>query len=165
MAWPNILIAQVIKQYEGHCVVGMTRQIYQGTKEAVAKVIKQTPGKGSINTAFIGRINGTFRGCLSSLARRTRSLVRQSQTLQAGCYLVGCVYNFCTEHESLRLPGLIGGHKWLARTPAMASGITDHCWSMNELLSYKVPPSRWTPPKLRGRPPNALKAKIVRWCQ
>lgn len=163
--WPNILIAQVIKQKEHNRVVGVTRKIYQGTKAAIAAVIKQTQGKGDINTAFIERINGTFRGCLNSLARRTRTLARQSATLQAGMYLVGCVYNFCTEHESLRLPGLIGGHKWLAQTPAMASGITDHCWSVDELLSFKVPPPRWKPTLPRGRPSNALKAKIARWCK
>ena len=49
--WPNLLIAQVIKRYEGHRVVGVTRHIYQGTKAAVAEVIKQTQGRGSINTA------------------------------------------------------------------------------------------------------------------
>lgn len=163
--WPNILIAQVIKQKEQHRIVGVTRHIYQGTKEAVAAVIKQTQGQGDINTAFIERINGTLRGCLNSLARRTRSLARQSETLQAGMYLVGGVYNFCTEHESLRLPGLIGGHQWLEQTPAMASGITDHCWTVQELLSFRVPPPRWRPTMPWGRPPNALKAKIARWCK
>jgi transposase-like protein len=163
--WPNILIAQVIKQYAGHRVVGVSRKIYRGTKEAVAELIKLTQGTGNINTAFIERINGTFRSCLHSLARRTRSLARRSKTLQSGMYLVGCVYNFCTEHESLRLPGLIGGHKWLARTPAIASGLTDHCWTIHELLSFKVPPPRWRPTMPRGRPTNALKAKIARWCK
>jgi hypothetical protein len=136
------LIAQVIKQRENNRVVGVSRQIYQGTKEAVAAVIKQTQGKGDINTAFIERLNGTFRSRVHSLARRTRSLARQSQTLQAAMYLVGSVYNFCIEHESLRRPGLIGGHKWLERTPAMASGITDHCWTVDELLWFKVPPPK-----------------------
>lgn len=163
--WPHILIAQVIKQYENNRVIGVTRKIYQGTKEAVAQVIQQTQGKGDINTAFIERLNGTFRSCLYSLARRTRSLARQTKTLHSGMYLVGCIYNFCTEHDSLRLPGLIGGHKWLERTPAMASAITDHCWTVQELLSFKVPPPRWIPTMPRGRPTNALRAKIARWCK
>lgn len=150
--WPNLLIAQVIKRYENNRVVGVTRNIYQGTTDAVAAVIRQTQGKGDINTAFIERINGTFRGCLNSLARRTRSLARQSKTLQSGMYLVGCVYNLCKEHESLRLPGLVGGHKWLERTPAMASGITDHCWTVDELLCFKVPPPSREPKRSRGRP-------------
>jgi hypothetical protein len=140
--WPNILIAQMIKQYEGKRVVGVTRNIYQGTKEAAAAVIKQTQGQGEINTAFINRINGIFRGCLNSLARRTRVLARQSKILQSGMYLVGCIYNFCTEHESLRPPELFGGHKWLDWILAMASDLTDHCWSVKELLGYKVPPPK-----------------------
>jgi hypothetical protein len=78
-------------------------------------------------------------------------------------YLTGTVYNFCTEHASLRIAGLIGGHKWLGRTPAMAANLTDHCWTMEELLHYHVPPPRWTPPKQRGRPSQALKALIKRW--
>ena len=108
-----------------NCIYGISnwclRQKNVGDKEAVTDVIKLTQGKGDINTAFIERLNGTFRGCLNSLARRTRSLSRQSKTLQSGMYLVGSVYNFCVEQESLRLPGLIGatsglnGHqRWLA---------------------------------------------------
>jgi hypothetical protein len=32
------------------------------------------------------------------------------------------------------------GHKWLERTPAMAADITDHYWTVSELLWFKVPP-------------------------
>ncbi|MFL5588412.1 MAG: hypothetical protein ACJ8DI_12245, partial [Ktedonobacteraceae bacterium] len=37
-------------------------------------------------------------------------------------------------------------------TPAMASGLTDHIWSVQELLSYRVAPVPWVAPKRRGRP-------------
>jgi len=163
VAWPNLYIAQVVKQYTGKCVRGIQRRLVQGEAAAVAAVIKETQGAGGINTAFIERLNGTFRSCLCSLARRTRALGRKAERLAAGAFLVGTVYNFCTEHESLRLPGLVGGHKWLARTPAMASGLTEHRWSVKELLSYRVPPPRWQPPKRRGRMSQALKALIARW--
>jgi transposase-like protein/IS1 family transposase len=161
--WPRLLLAQVVKQYDGQRVVGVARHVYQGTHAAVAVVIKATQGLGDINTAYIERLNGTFRSCLSSLARRTRALSRTSASLHAGAYLVGTVYNFCTEHQSLRLPGLVGGHQWLGRTPAMAAGLTTHCWSVKELLSYRVPPPRWRPPKRRGRPSAALKELIKQW--
>lgn len=163
LEWPNICIAQVVKEYAGKCVSGIQQRIVQGDPATIAAVIKATQGAGGINTAFIERLNGTFRSCLGSLARRTRALGRKAERLAAGAFLVGTVYNFCTEHESLRLPGLIGGHKWLARTPAMASGLTEHCWSVKELLSYCVPPSRWQPPKRRGRMSAALKALMARW--
>jgi transposase-like protein/IS1 family transposase len=163
VAWPRLHLAQVVKQYEGHRVVGVARRIYQGSSAGIAAIIKATQGAGDINTAYIERLNATFRSCLTSLARRTRALTRTSASLHAGTYLVGTVYNFCTEHESLRLPGLIGGHKWLGRTPAMAAGLTTHCWSVKELLSYRVPPGRWRPPKRRGRRSAELKELIKRW--
>ncbi len=111
----------------------------------------------SVNTAYIERLNATFRERLASLTRRGRALARRTLTLQHGMYLIGTVYNFCTPHASL--PPIRGG-----TTPAMAAGITDHCWTVQELLSFHVPPSRWTPPTQRGRPSHALKRLIARWC-
>ncbi|MBI3952255.1 MAG: hypothetical protein HY314_17535 [Acidobacteria bacterium] len=127
-------------------------------------MIDHSQGHGTINVAFIERLNGTFRQRLGALARRTRALARQTPTLHWAMYLVATVYNFCTEHRRLRMAGLVGGHKWLYLTPAMAAGITDHCWTMNELLSFHVPPPPWSPPKRPGRPSPATKSLIARWC-
>ena len=121
-----------------------------------------------INTAYIERLNATFRSRLAGLVRRGRSLVRQTATLQAGVYLVGTVYNFCTYHQSLRVPLLIGrsGRRhWIPRTPAMAAGLIDHRWTVHELLTYHVPPPPWTPPKRRGRRSQQTKRLIQQWCQ
>ena len=163
--WKRIFIAQSVKQYEAGRVVGISRRIIEGSQAEVEAMIERTQGAGVINTAFIERLNATFRQRLSSLVRRGRAIARHSHTLEAGMYLVGTVYNFCCEHKSLRIAGLIGGHKWLERTPAMAAGITDHRWSVKELLSFHVAPSPWTPPKRRGRPSLATKLLIARWCQ
>jgi hypothetical protein len=110
-----------------------------------------------INTAYIERLNATFRERLGSLTRRSRALARRASTLQHGMYLSGTVYNFCTPHASL-------AHAGREITPAMAAGITDHCWPVQELLSLHVPPPRWTPPIQRGRPSCVLKRLIARWC-
>ncbi len=166
--WDGIVIAQVVKQYaQGH-VVDVLCRIVQGTADQVTTLLQQTQGGGVINTAYIERLNATFRSRLAGLVRRGRSLLRQTGTLRTGVYLVGTVYNFCTYHESLRMLLLIGraGHRhWVPRTPAMAAGLTDHCWTVHELMSYRVPPSRWTPPKRRGRPSQETKQLIQRWCQ
>ena len=70
-------------------------------------------------------------------------------------YLVGCAYNLCWSHDSLRLVAPAGGAtKWIERTPAMAAGLTDHRWTMAELLRYQVPPPAWLASKRRGRPPK-----------
>jgi transposase-like protein/IS1 family transposase len=154
--WRNICIAQVVKRYEPRRVVDVERRIVDGTPARVETLRRRSHGDGVINTAYIERLNATFRERLVSLTRRGRALARRMVTLQHGMYLIGTVYNFCTPHASLCAAG--------ATTPAMAAGITDHCWSVRELLSYHVPPPRWSPPKQRGRPSHVRKRLIERWC-
>src|ERR1700710_494407 len=74
-------------------------------------------------------------------------------------YLVGCAYNCCWEHDSLRVAKGPGGRlKWVDRTPAMAAGLTDHRWTMHELLSRPIPLPPWGAPKRRARPPKRIEA-------
>src|SRR3982751_6586048 len=148
--WRHILIAQVVKRYERRRVVETERRIVDGTPARVETLRRRSQGDGVINTAYIERLNATFRARLASLTRRGRALARRTLTLQHGMYLIGTVYNFCTPHASL----CVAGGK---QTPAMAAGITNHCWTIRELLEFHVPPPRWTPPTQRGRPSHALK--------
>ena len=154
--WRNVLIAQVVKRYERRRVVDTERRIVDGTPARVETLRRRSQGDGVINTAYIERLNATFREHLAPLARRCRALARQTLTLHEGMFLVGTVYNFCTLHTSLSHTRKM--------TPAMAAGITDHCWTMHELLSFHVPLPRWAPPKRRGRPSQALQRLIARWC-
>ena len=165
--WDSLVIAQVVKHYEHGRVIGVGHRIAHGTATQVPVLLNPTPGGGVINTAFIERRNATFRARLSHLVRRGRSLVQQVSTLQHSVYWVGTVYDFCTFHQSLRLPLLIGSRgrvHWVRRTPAMAAGITDHCWTVHELLRYHVPSPRWTPPKRRGRMSRETKQLVQQWC-
>jgi transposase-like protein/IS1 family transposase len=154
--WRHVLIAQVVKRYERRRMVETDRRIVDGTPARVAMLQRRSQGDGVINTAYIERLNATFRARLAPLARRCRALARHTRTLHEEMFLVGTVYNFCTPHESLS-PAQ-------KTTPAMAAGITDHCWTMRELLSFHVPLSLWVPPKRRGRPSRALQHLIARWC-
>lgn len=166
-AWDAVCIAQGVKQYaQGH-VVGVMRRIVQGTPHQVEALLQQTQAGGVINTAYVERLNATLRARLANLVRRSRALARQPQTLQQGLYWIGTVYNFCTYHESLCLPlyvGRAGRRHWVWRTPAMAAGLTDHRWSVQELLTYRVPLPRWVPPKRRGPMSRATKRLVQRWC-
>ena len=155
--WRNLCIAQVVKRYAQRCVVEVERRIIAGTPARVETLRRRSQGDGVINTAYIERLNATFRERLATLTRRGRALARRIPTLQHGMYLIGTIYNFCTPHASL-------AHAGGATTPAMAAGITDHCWTVRELLSFHVPPPHWTPPKRRGRPSYALQRLAERWC-
>src|SRR5437763_13242164 len=91
------------------------------------------------------------------LVRRGRAIVLGEGVLTAWMYLVGCAYNFCWEHDSLRVVAGPGAQsEWVARTPAMAAGLTDHRRTMHELLSQPIPPPPWVAPKRRGRPPKRI---------
>jgi transposase-like protein len=164
ISWPDIHIGQVVKQYAGKHVVDVIQHMAQGSLSAALALIFSSQGGTKLNTAFIERINATFRSRLASLARRSRALLRNPETLEPLMYLMGSIYNFCTVHQSLRLPGIVGGHKWIPRTPAIAAGITDHIWIVQELLLFRVPPPAWTPVKHRGRRSKLELALIARWC-
>lgn len=156
---PGVMIAQVIKQYAKRRVVGVARRVVQGTADAVQTRLRATQGRDAavINTAYVERLNATFRAHLAPLVRRTRAAVRQAGTLEAGLWLVGACYNFCWCHDSLRQQRGAAdppGGKWVARTPAQAAGLADHPWSMHELLTFRVPPP---PLKRRGRRPRWLR--------
>jgi len=155
--WPDVGIVRVIKRRTAGQLT-VERDVYQGDPQQVQTVILASQGgTGGINTAFIERLNATFRQSLACLARRSRALARTLSTLEQGMFLVGCLYNFCTPHDSLRLPlylGRYGRRRWVQRTPAIAAGLTDHMWSVDELLTFKVPLPPFVPPKRRGRPPK-----------
>src|SRR3990172_2289890 len=151
----GLLLGQVVKQYAQRRVVSVSYHIVRGTPETILTALVASGGGTTINTAYIERLNATFRSALASLVRRGRAIGRKDVVLTAGMYLVGCTYNFCCYHESLRLAAPEGAcHKWHERTPAMAAGLTDHRWTMGELLHYQIPLPAWVAPKRRGRPPK-----------
>ena len=158
-------MVRVVKQrVEG--VLTIDRRIVQGSQAIVEGLIKATQnGKGVINTAFIERLNATFRQRLNHLVRRTRTLARHSATLVAGMYIVGCFYNLCDYHHSLRLKLSVGSfaYHWVQRTPAIAAKLTDHQWTYAELFAFKVPPPCWCPPAQPGRPSRTILELALRW--
>ena len=148
---PDLLIGQVIKRYSGRRVVEVTRRVVRGSAAAIAAVLARTGTGTGINTAYIERLNATFRSCWTPLVRRGRALVRE-RSVQAGMYLVGCAYNFCWEHDSLRVAAPAeSGRKWQGRTPAMAAGLTDHRWEFREVLAERQPPQQWKAPRRKPR--------------
>jgi transposase-like protein len=148
-------LAQVVKHSTKHHVTSVTQRVVYGTSASIQQVLTATRTGAMINTAYIERLNATFRSRLSCLTRRGRAIAHTQALVSAGMWLVGGSYNFCTFHEALRERAPSGaGSKWADRTPAMAAGLTDHCWTLKEFLLTQVPPPPWVAPKRRGRPPK-----------
>jgi hypothetical protein len=140
----GLLIAQMIKRYAQQRMVEVERRVVHGADAAVVATLCATQGAATavINTAYIERLNATFRARLASLARRTRAGVHRHDTLEGGMWLVGTTYNFCRPHRSLRRlhdPDALPACRWSDRTPAQAAGLADHPWSAHELLIFPVP--------------------------
>ena len=154
------MIAQVIKRYARRRVIGAVRRVVIGAEEAVGACLRATQGDSEtavVNTAYVERLQATFRSRLAALVRRSRAPVGLRETLEAGMWLVGSCYNFCWTHESMRRERERSdppGGKWVQSTPAQAAGLADHRWSVEELLSFCVPPAEI--PRWRGRRPKWL---------
>lgn len=126
--WKQLTLVQVVKHTSTNTWAGL-RHVLWGSCTSFLRLIECTQGAGGINTAYIERLNATFRGHLSLLVRRSRCPARRRETVSQRVFLLGCVYNFCSIHASLR-------HS----TPAMAAGLTDHLWSVADFLWSRPSP-------------------------
>ena len=146
--WPHLHIGTVIKRTEKKRVVEITRQMAHGLLDQAEKLLQLSGGGSVLNTAITLRLNGPFGERLASLTRKSRHAASRIQALHSGMYLLGCTYNFCFVHHALSK----ATHWGRACTPAMASGLTDHVWSVCELLMYRVAPAPWVEPGRQGCP-------------
>ena len=128
LPWPDLHLVQVVKHHSGRALTAVERRVIHGCRQRIDELIALSQCElGRINTAFIERLNATFRARLPALARRTRNLAQGCQRLRHEMFWSGVVYNFCTIHTSL------------GATPTMAADLTDHVWSVRELLFFKPP--------------------------
>lgn len=158
--WPDLQIGTVIKRTVKRRLKEVIRQVTYGTIEQTQKLLKLSKGGSMLNTSYIERLNATFRERLASLTRKCRHAVSKEATLHAGMYLIGSTYNFCIPHQELSKAVDLGGCGFLC-TPAMASGLTDHVWSVKELLTFKVAPPPLPVLKKKGRPRTKLSQNIT----
>ena len=144
IVWEGLCIATVIKRTEKMRVVEVTRELTEGAMERAKRLLEATAGCKTFNTALIERFNGTIRERLASLTRKCRHAAQKVETLEKGMYLIGSTYNFCFAHHELSK----ASHFGCPTTPAMAAGLTDHLWSLRELLRYQVAPRPWSQQEL-----------------
>jgi IS1 family transposase len=150
MPLSGLLYAQVIKTVRRRRLVRVRHRVVFGTLEAVQQVLAACGWQ--INTAFVERLNLTIRQHVAAIGRRVTTLCKGEEGLRQQLALYHCYYNFCLPHASLRqlLPqsepthGSGSAKRWRLQTPAMAAGLTDHVWTLREVLLFRVPP--WPQP-------------------
>jgi transposase-like protein/IS1 family transposase len=150
---PALLYAQVVKSYRRRRLVGVTHRVVFGTRLAIEQVLAACGW--TINTSFVERLNLDIRQRVAAIGRRVNTLCQGETGLRDQLVLFQVYHNFVVPHASLRQPLLVpeaakdrGAAKvWRPRTPAMAAGVTDHVWTLKEVLCYRVPP--WPQPHVR----------------
>jgi hypothetical protein len=131
--------------------VGVKHRVVFGTQLAIEQVLAACGW--TINTAFIERLNLDIRQRVAAVGRRVNTLCQGEDGLHQQLVVYHTYYNFCLPHSSLRQPLLLpeatngnGSAKlWRPCTPAMAAGLTDHVWTLKEVLMFRVPP--WPQPQ------------------
>ena len=137
---PDLLHGQVDKERQHGRLVCVDRKAVVGTLAQIQAVLDRSGSCRVINTSFIERDNLSVRQHNGRTVRKTLSYSKDWQMHQYSIDFEDAVHNFVRVHSSLRLelPEPRGRCKWKQRTPAMAAGLTDHIWSLRELLTYKV---------------------------
>jgi IS1 family transposase/transposase-like protein len=150
MPRPQLLYAQVVKTVRRRRLVDVKHRMVFGSLEAVNHIL--APLGWHINTSFVERLNLTIRQHVAAVGRRVSTLCKGADGLRQQLALFHVYHNFVLPHVSLRQPvrqpqpinGTGSATLWRPCTPAMAAGLTDHVWTLREVLLYRVPP--WPQP-------------------
>lgn len=116
-----------------------------GTRGQIRDALQALGLSGRIQTAFVERANLTLRQLISALHRRTLRHLRQGRlwslpwsttTFDYRLTWFFAFYHFCRPHQTLA-GSEINGITFRKCTPAIAAGLTDHIWSLDEILLWR----------------------------
>jgi hypothetical protein len=126
---PGWQYLQMVKQRDerGH-FRGTKLRVVFGTQSEVLELL----GK---STAYVERSHLTSRLFNGRQVRKTLAFSKHIDLYRASAVWEDMYYNLVRPHKSLRQPVQQDRHKWQKRTPAMAAKLTDHIWTVKELLT------------------------------
>ena len=119
---------QMVKQRDdkGH-LMGVDIRVIYGDEITLSQT--------GTRTTCVERTHLTSRLMNGRLVRKTLGFSKQVKMLCASCVWEDLIYNLTRSVKTLRIEVLPPTHlRWVQRSPAMAAGITDHIWSIRELL-------------------------------
>jgi IS1 family transposase len=120
----NVDWAQVQKHFSGGEVGKYSPPVCIGTKR---RVVKGDPDPDRISTSYVERQNLTMRMGMRRFTRLTNGFSRKVENLAHSVSLHFLHYNFARPHATLK--------ERYPRTPAMAAGVADHIWSLEEIAA------------------------------
>lgn len=131
---PGWQYLQMVKQRENGCIVGTKLRVIFGSKEEALALL----GK---STAYVERTHLTMRLFNGRLTRKTLAFSNLVEMYDAPAAWEDLVYNLARPLKTLRLETSEDPERrWQPRSPARAAGLTDHIWTVKELLKTVVLP-------------------------
>ena len=129
----RVYLTAVENAFGGDIDYAMLVKIYESTQEetryspakcngAEIKRICGNPDLKNISTSYVERQNLTMRMCMKRFARLTNGFSKKIENHAFHLALHYMYYNFCRIHKTLRV------------TPAMEAGVTDHVWTLEEIV-------------------------------
>ena len=142
---PQLQYAQVVKQTRRRRLVAVRARMVFGTLAGLKQVLAAHGWQ--INTAFVERVNLTIRPQVAAVGRRVTTLCKGEVGFRQQLALSPVSDNFCLPPASLRLllpqpeptKGTGSAQRGHPCTPAMAAELTDHVWTLREVLVFRVP--------------------------
>lgn len=121
---PDIDYAQLSKMYGKPDDAGPG---WYGPPQVIAAIPKPKIGRPDmdyVSTSYVERANLSVRTSLRRFTRLALGFSKKLENLRATVALYVAWYNFCRVHQTLR------------QTPAMQAGLTDHVWTVKEMIEY-----------------------------
>jgi hypothetical protein len=126
---------QMVKQRRKGRVMGVKAKTIYGEEREVLKLL-------GASTSYVERTNLTSRHMNGRLVRKTLGYSKELEMLRASSIWEDALYNLGRALKSLRTENpRAGKRRWKRRSPAMAAGLTDHIWEIEELLTTLPLPS------------------------
>jgi len=122
---PDVDYAMLVKIY-GQELEGEARYSPAKCIAAEPHIIQGNPDPIKISTSFAERQNLTMRMSMRRFTRLTNAFSKKIENLEYAVALHFMYYNFARPHKTLANP--------YPRTPAMASGITNHIWTIEDIV-------------------------------
>jgi IS1 family transposase len=126
-------------------VVRVEKRIRLGTKKQVDEALAAGSTSATINTSYVERWHGTQRHFNARKARKVYTFSKELLFHVAITWLCVVYYNFGWTPRTLREKVQETPPRYQYRTPAMVAGVTDHGWSLENILTYPLLPPL-TPP-------------------
>jgi len=125
---------------KGRVVRVQVHQLF-GTPNELERALQRSSVSKKVNVAFVERYNATDRHLNARKARKVYTFSKDPELHEAATYFCQGVYNFCRLNRGLTLrPSGLPGSRATHRSPAMAQGITDHIWTVQEFVCHQACP-------------------------